>query len=76
VGVDDVDREVNDILVSIGVRLRGLREKHGWTQHGAAHRAGITSRHLQRIENGSNVSVATLYRVATAYGVTVKELFG
>lgn len=57
--------------------VRRLREKSGWTQEQAADAMEIATRHYQKIEAGDvNVTVATLVRVAKAFGVEVKALFG
>lgn len=56
--------------------VRRLRENAGWTQEQAADAMEIATRHYQKIEAGDvNVTVATLVRVAKAFGVDVKSLF-
>jgi DNA-binding XRE family transcriptional regulator len=67
---------VNQTQDLLAGNVRRLREKAGWTQEQAADAMEIATRHYQKIEAGDvNVTVATLVRVANAYGVGVKALF-
>lgn len=67
---------VNQTRELLAGNVRRLREKAGWTQEQAADAMEIATRHYQKIEAGHvNVTVATLVRVAKAFGVDVKSLF-
>jgi DNA-binding transcriptional MerR regulator/quercetin dioxygenase-like cupin family protein len=60
----------------LGGKLRRLRTKCGLSVTEAAHRAGISVGFLSAVELASaNPSVATLQRLAAAYGTTVLELY-
>ena len=60
----------------LGPRLRRMRERHGMGVVEAARRAGISAGFLSSIERAlANASVATVQRLATAYGTTVMDLF-
>lgn len=60
----------------LGPRLRKLRQRTGLGVNEAARRAKISPGFLSAIERErSNASVATLQRLAAAYGTTVLELF-
>lgn len=59
------DRE---ILVTLGSRLKALREARGLTQTEAAERAGIGRNTLYRAEQGDNPTLHTLVRLLRAYG--------
>jgi len=60
----------------LGAKLRRLRTKCGLSVTEAAHRAGISVGFLSAVELASaNASVATLQRLAAAYGTTVLELY-
>lgn len=60
----------------LGPKLRRLRERTGIGIVEAAKRAGISAGFLSSIERTqANASVATLQRLAAAYGTTVMELF-
>ena len=59
-----------------GPLLRKLRQRRGLALSEAAAKAGISAGFLSSIERAqANASVATLQRLATAYGTTVMELF-
>ena len=63
-------------IAAFGTHLKGLRLKHGLTQEELAHRAGIHVTYLSGIERGRrNPSLGSLFRIASALGVRVKELF-
>lgn len=65
--------QTQDLLAG---NVRRLREKKGWTQEEAADAMEIATRHYQKIEAGDvNVTVATLVRVAKAFGIDIKSLF-
>lgn len=56
--------------------LRRLREARGWTQDECADRADMLMQAYQRIETGrSNVTLVTLSRLVSAFGVDVQEFF-
>lgn len=60
----------------LGPKLRRLRERTGLGIVEAATRAGISAGFLSSIERAqANASVATLQRLAMAYGTTVMQLF-
>jgi transcriptional regulator with XRE-family HTH domain len=68
---------------ALAVRLRELRDTRGWGIEEAAEAAGLHAKHLQRLErlepapsHEPNVTLKTLAALATAYGVTVPDLFG
>ena len=56
-------------------RVAELRKKRGWTQEVLAEKANITVRTVQRIENGTDVSLDTLASISNALLVPVSELF-
>jgi DNA-binding transcriptional MerR regulator/quercetin dioxygenase-like cupin family protein len=60
----------------LGPKLRRMRERNAIGIAEAARRAGISAGFLSSIERAqANASVATLQRLAMAYGTTVMELF-
>ena len=60
----------------MGERLRELREAADLTQEGLAHRAGVSSAAIFRIEQGrpSDPKLSTLAALAKALGLTVGRL--
>lgn len=66
----------NGATPDLGAKLRRLRLRTGLGVNAAARKARISPGFLSAIERArSNASVATLQRLAAAYGTTVIELF-
>ena len=60
-----------------GRPLRRLRRRLGWSLRTAAARTGVSVSFLSALERGvTGASIATLTRLAAAYGTTLLELFG
>ena len=60
----------------LGPKLRKMRQRRDMSLADAAKRAGISTGFLSALERAqANASVATLQRLAMAYGTTVMELF-
>ncbi|CAI2518363.1 helix-turn-helix domain-containing protein [Serratia marcescens] len=55
-------------------RIRPLRLEKGWSQEQLATIAGLSTRTVQRIENGEQASLETLTAIAAALGVQVSNL--
>lgn len=55
-------------------RIRPLRLERGWSQEQLATIAGLSTRTVQRIENGEQASLETLTAIAAALGVQVRDL--
>ncbi len=59
-----------------GLRLRRLREEHGWTLEQTAERCDLDLKHLQKIESGQlNVTLVTLVRLAIGFRQPMSALF-
>ena len=54
--------------------LKKVRLEHNWSQDQLAEIAGVSSRTIQRIENGNPASMETLKALAAGFGVSVEEL--
>lgn len=64
-------------LHRMGERLRGLRRGQGWTLGDLSERTGFSTPYLSRVEAGERQpSLAALFAVSGAYGVTLSYLFG
>ena len=60
---------------TVGSRIRAVLAARQWTQVEAAERAGMTPQRLHDIlSDRCSPTVATLERLAAAWGVEVKEL--
>ncbi|SVK54127.1 anaerobic benzoate catabolism transcriptional regulator [Acinetobacter baumannii] len=55
-------------------RIRPLRLEKGWSQEQLATIAGLSTRTVQRIENGEQASLETLTAIAAALDVQVSDL--
>ena len=65
-----------DFLLSLGSRVRKLRNRRGMTRKMVSREADVSERHLAQLEAGEgNVSVVLLQRIATALNVSLVELF-
>lgn len=70
------NRETPEQVVrEVGRRVAEIRLEHGWTQQEAAEYLGMAVRSLQRIEAGSNMTIATAARLARKLGVPTADLF-
>lgn len=66
---------VEDYLGALGERVRALRARRGMTRKSLAAHSGISERYIAQLESGeANASVALLWRVAEAFGITFAEL--
>lgn len=63
------------MLLRLSERCRALRAAAGLTQQAAAEKAGLAVTYVQVIERGTtNPSLAILWALAKAYGVTLSEM--
>jgi transcriptional regulator with XRE-family HTH domain len=66
---------MDDALRRLGVRIRELRTRRGWSQEAFADVAGVHRTYMGHLERGEkNVSFLSILRVASALGVTLSEL--
>ncbi len=73
-GRDSADTQ---LLVSLGERVRALRERRGITRKALSLATGVSQRHLANLEYGEgNVSVLVLDQVAAALNCSLAELIG
>jgi transcriptional regulator with XRE-family HTH domain len=64
-----------DAVERFGANVRDARLKRGWTQEDLAHRTGLASVQVSRIERGKReVRLTTLLRLANALGTTPNDL--
>jgi len=76
-GAQRVASVSNDgFLLSLGKRVRELRNRRGLTRKMMAREADVSERHLAQLEAGEgNVSIVLLRRIAAALHVSLAELF-
>jgi XRE family transcriptional regulator, aerobic/anaerobic benzoate catabolism transcriptional regulator len=65
-----------EFLLSLGGRVRDLRNRRGMTRKTLAHESDVSERHLAQLESGEgNISVLLLRRIAAVLNVSLEELF-
>lgn len=61
----------------LGKRLRSLREGRGWSQEYCAEQCGLHRTYIGAVERGErNVTLDTVDKIASAFGMTGRELLG
>ncbi len=70
------DNDAARLAVDVGARIRALREARGFSQQEMVDRGGVSSKaRLSLIERGlTQMTLASLARIASALGVPVAEL--
>jgi transcriptional regulator with XRE-family HTH domain len=56
-------------------RIRAEREARGWRVEDLASKAGVSFSSVIRLESGANTSMGIALKVATAFGLTLNDLF-
>ena len=63
-------------LVTLGMRVRDLRNRRGMTRKTLAHDSDVSERHLAQLESGEgNISILLLRRIASVLNVSLEQLF-
>ena len=66
-----------DIRKRLGLNVRRIREKHGWSQEDLAFESRLHRTYISGIERGvRNPTVTVVQEIADALGVSVSELVG
>ncbi|WP_431281498.1 helix-turn-helix domain-containing protein [Humitalea sp. 24SJ18S-53] len=69
--------ETNELLMTIGARLRALRIERGLTLHALAEQTGLSSSMLSLLERGkTGPSIGTLVVIGSALGTQMSDLLG
>lgn len=64
------------ILKALGIRIRELRSKKGWSQEAFADACGINRSHMGQIERGeANVTFGTLFFISQKLETSIASLF-
>jgi XRE family aerobic/anaerobic benzoate catabolism transcriptional regulator len=63
-------------LLSLGSRVRELRNRRGISRKTLAGESGVSERHLAQLESGEgNISILLLRRIVAALNISLEELF-
>lgn len=77
IGLQDAITKETRMANLRGDRLRGLRERRGWTQEELANEIGYTNKQVSRWESGSSdISTDALVKLSKLFGVTSDWLLG
>ena len=64
------------VLVSLGKKIRLIRQKKGLSQESAALASGLNRSYFSGVERGQhNIALINIEKIAIALGVTLKDLF-
>jgi transcriptional regulator with XRE-family HTH domain len=64
------------VLVSLGKKIRAIREKKGLSQEAAALVSGLDRSYYGGVERGEhNIALVNIEKIAKALDVSIKELF-
>jgi transcriptional regulator with XRE-family HTH domain len=67
---------MQDIQKTLGLRIRELRLKRGWSQEEFADICGIHRSHMGEIERGeTNLTLSTLLTISQKLEVSISSLF-
>ena len=61
-------------IKSLGQKLREIRLSKGWTLEETENQGWPNWRHLQKIESGKNITIATLFKLSKLYSIKPSEL--
>lgn len=65
-----------DIKISVGKRVKELRNKLGISQEELAELAGLDRTYITSVECGKrNISIVNIEKLATSLNVSIKEFF-
>lgn len=64
------------LVESLGIAVRQLRERQGWSQEVLAEHSGLNRSYVGEVERGQvAVSVVTAQKIAAAFSVSIVDLF-
>jgi transcriptional regulator with XRE-family HTH domain len=69
-------RDSTSVRKDLGRRVRGLREKRGWSQEELAHQSGLARSFAGAIERGEkDLRITTLVKLADTFRIPISLLF-
>lgn len=70
-----MDPKCEAFLKRVGQRVRELRLERGWTLEETEEKGWPSWRHLQKVEGGKNVTIATIWKICRLFRISPSELF-
>jgi transcriptional regulator with XRE-family HTH domain len=70
----ELDRQTKKFLKKVGLKLRSLRVQRGWTLEDTEEHGWVSWQHLQKLEAGKNMNLATIFRLSKLYKVHPWEI--
>lgn len=70
----DISKKEEKFLKEFGQKLRDLRLKKGWTLEETEEHGWPNWRHLQKIEQGKNITLVTMIRICKLYKISLRDL--
>jgi len=71
-----VGKRRDRLLLSLGSRIRQLREEKGWTQETLAEHANVDRSYIAGIEAGlRNPSFKAISKIVRGFGLTLSDFF-
>lgn len=67
-----MDNKAERDVIAAGIRM--ARAKRRWSQPTLADRANLTKQTIINVEAGKSVYASTLFRIADAFGLSVRDL--
>lgn len=72
----DGGEKMDNIAKVVGDRIRILRTEKGLSQEDLAHKAGVSTSHVGKLERGQkNPSLSSIEKVTNALEITLEDLF-
>lgn len=70
------EEDIHRFIQSVGSRVRAARESKAITRRMLSEQSGVSERYLAQLETGDgNISLALLYKIASALGANPHQLF-
>ena len=68
------DVKYNKKLKAFGLKVRQIRIAKGWTLEDTESHGWGNWQHLQKIESGKNITLATIYKICDVFDITPADL--
>ncbi|MGZ3725170.1 MAG: helix-turn-helix domain-containing protein [Pseudobdellovibrio sp.] len=68
------DAKYKKKLKEFGLRVRAIRESKGWTLEETENHGWSNWQHLQKIESGKNITLATALKVADVFKIELSKI--